>query len=662
MKGKLHCVNKRIFFKRIIISLIFALIAFNSNAQVGIGTEMPDPSAQLDVTVSTGDRGVLLARIALTSTTDQTTITTGNVESLLVYNTATQNDVTPGYYYWYDGSWQRLSVLGEHEETITTLIDNGDGTFTYTSEDGTDTTFTSGGVMSDNGDGTYTYTNPDGSDILIEGLTETLTVLEYDEITGIVSYTDEDGVTTQLDISIAIDDWETLTNLALNPDNIHLDYTDEDGVTHQIDLTALVQNLETVTTIVANADGTFTYTDEDGNTTTINVSNLETLTSLVLNADGKTLEYTDEDGITSTIDLEVVITNFGIVTTIVAHADGTITYTDEDGNTTVIDITDLETLTTIALNPDNTHIDYTDEVGNVTQLDLTALVQNLETLTQISVDPLAGNLIYIDENGDTNLLYLGTLVRNEESVTNLAYNAVTGIITYTNENGVLQTIDLANVINDFETVTLLIPNADGTFTYYNEDEIGTDGQPMPSAPGVVIDPMQVSVQFNAAANSYEFFDAGGNVIATIDLNASNIAYDNTDSGLTATDVQDALDELVSNLEAGAGVTLIDNTDGTFTLEAENGDNLGTISKADLTDHTDGSYTFTNNDGTDVTFDVLSVDVQFNAAANSYEFFDAGGNVIATIDLNASKIGYDNTDSGLTSTDDTDELDEFVSNL
>ncbi|WP_258150448.1 hypothetical protein [Nonlabens tegetincola] len=32
----------------------------------------------------------------------------------------------------------------------------------------------------------------------------------------------------------------------------------------QLDLTALVQNLETLTTIVENTDGTFTYTDEDG--------------------------------------------------------------------------------------------------------------------------------------------------------------------------------------------------------------------------------------------------------------------------------------------------------------------------------------------------------------------------------------------------------------
>ncbi|MGO4921609.1 hypothetical protein, partial [Maribacter spongiicola] len=49
------------------------------------------------------------------------------------------------------------------------------------------------------------------------------------------------------------------------------------------------------------------------------------------------------------------------LTTIISNTDGTFTYTDEDGIDTIIDVTDLETLTTIALNADDTNIDYTDE-------------------------------------------------------------------------------------------------------------------------------------------------------------------------------------------------------------------------------------------------------------------------------------------------------------
>ncbi|MCG2420616.1 hypothetical protein K8089_16465, partial [Aequorivita sp. F47161] len=109
----------------------------------------------------------------------------------------------------------------------------------------------------------------------------------------------------------------------------------------------------------------FTYTDEDNVTTTIDISNLETLTTLALNVDGKTLEYTDEDGIVTSIDLETVIDNFETLTTIVDNGNGTFTYTDEDNVTTTIDISNLETLTFLALNPDGRTLEYTDEDGVV---------------------------------------------------------------------------------------------------------------------------------------------------------------------------------------------------------------------------------------------------------------------------------------------------------
>lgn len=79
------------------ITLLFVLIGFISYAQTGIGTKTPDPSSALDVKLP--NKGVLLSRIALTGTTDVTTIPSP-ANSLTVYNTANTNDVTPGYYYW----------------------------------------------------------------------------------------------------------------------------------------------------------------------------------------------------------------------------------------------------------------------------------------------------------------------------------------------------------------------------------------------------------------------------------------------------------------------------------------------------------------------------------------------------------------------------------
>jgi hypothetical protein len=97
--------------KNKLLPLIFVLGGYSAYSQVGIGTPMPNASAQLEV-VST-NKGVLIPRVALTGTADSTTITNGNVNSLLVFNTVTIADVKPGYYYWYGSKWNRIAMSEE---------------------------------------------------------------------------------------------------------------------------------------------------------------------------------------------------------------------------------------------------------------------------------------------------------------------------------------------------------------------------------------------------------------------------------------------------------------------------------------------------------------------------------------------------------------------
>src|SRR5690606_29410825 len=80
-------------------------------------------------------------------------------------------------------------------ETVTTLADNGDGTFTYTSEDGTITTFDSRlATVADNGDGTFDITDDSGTTITID-TNNTVTTL-VDNADGSFTYTSEDGTVT----------------------------------------------------------------------------------------------------------------------------------------------------------------------------------------------------------------------------------------------------------------------------------------------------------------------------------------------------------------------------------------------------------------------------------------------------------------------------------
>src|SRR5690606_16893768 len=182
----------------------------------------------------------------------------------------------------------------------------------------------------------------------------------------------------------------------------------------------------------------------------------------------------------------------------------------------------------------------------------------------------------------------------------------------------------------------------GLYTFTNND--GTDVQ---------FDVRTVEITF--AGGIYTFLDAAGDPIHTIDVNAYNIAYDNTASGLAATDAQAAIDELAA---AFGDLELVDNNNGTFSLMAPDGTTeLGQVSKADLTDEGGGLYTFTNNDGTDVQFDVRTVEITF--AGGIYTFLDAAGDPIHTIDVNAYNIAYDNTASGLAATDAQAAIDELA---
>ena len=101
--------------------LIFIFSVIATNAQVGIGTTTP--TAALDIN-STND-GLLIPRVALTGTTAVLPILTGTA-SELVYNTATVNDVTPGFYYLSTstGPWVRLAAASASATTDWSVTGN----------------------------------------------------------------------------------------------------------------------------------------------------------------------------------------------------------------------------------------------------------------------------------------------------------------------------------------------------------------------------------------------------------------------------------------------------------------------------------------------------------------------------------------------------------
>ena len=469
------------FLLSFIVGFFFIQLA---SAQIGIGTEFPNQSTILDVFSS--DRGILIPRVPLESTRDLATIRYGNVNSMLVFNTQEMNDVTPGYYYWYETRWYRLASTADgFEEIITTLIDIGEGKFEYTSEDGTQTlidipakvledilnegeiylkiinligdaeTMT---ILEDHGNGTYTYYNETeiDADGLIIGSGTNINVV--DDV--VMSILNEGEI------------YDQIINLIDIQTDVFIDNGDGTFTHTSVDGQTLVFDANT-TTFTNNNDGTYTFTNDNGDSMTINA--METLTFLALNADGKTLEYTDENGYVTTIDFEVIVQNLETITTIIDNNDGTFTYTDEIGGETILDLSNLETLTSIALNPDNIHIDYTDENGIITSLNLTELIRNLQaTVTlvdginttvesvvadnnieyRVNVSTAEGtNLGVVKESGDNATISInedGELAVNLENLNSVVHTNIDYIALWTD------VIILGDASN--EDINILLPN------------------------------------------------------------------------------------------------------------------------------------------------------------------------------------------------------------
>ncbi|MDN3693239.1 hypothetical protein QWZ06_13565 [Chryseobacterium tructae] len=93
-------------------TLLLLILFFENNlqAQIGINTATPNPSSVLDVTGS--NKGILIPRIALTGSSDTTTVPSP-VQSLMIYNTTAVNDVVPGYYYWSASAGRWTKVLDD---------------------------------------------------------------------------------------------------------------------------------------------------------------------------------------------------------------------------------------------------------------------------------------------------------------------------------------------------------------------------------------------------------------------------------------------------------------------------------------------------------------------------------------------------------------------
>jgi hypothetical protein len=82
--------------------MVSSFTGFTQNVGINSTGAAPNPSAGLDV--SFPDKGVLIPRVALTGTANFAPLS-AHVAGMIVYNTATAGDVTPGFYYDNGTKW-----------------------------------------------------------------------------------------------------------------------------------------------------------------------------------------------------------------------------------------------------------------------------------------------------------------------------------------------------------------------------------------------------------------------------------------------------------------------------------------------------------------------------------------------------------------------------
>ncbi|MCC9041295.1 hypothetical protein LNQ81_00910 [Myroides sp. M-43] len=497
--------------KKRLLSVALLMGAMAANAQVGIGTATPNKSAEL--LIESSNRGLLIPNVALTSTTDKSTITNGNVESLLVYATKTteKKDITPGYYYWDGAKWARLTADKDIPKIVSDQFQN---------------------ILNLNGDKVAN---------LIKGLfSETTTNVDRQKA-GKYIYTNEKGTVQTIDV---VGDITEILKGGV--------YPAFDTVLKQF-----IDKAETVTSLLYNGTTrTLSYTDEDRNVNNIDIAQiLKDHTANNLNVKGSELVST-VNGVEGKTDLTNKISNGmlqgGAVTNDKLSAgkgdDNRVAVADKDGNVTYKtqkEIVEGNTSNDLALDGNK----LTSTVNGKTST--VSLTEN----SVVSSKGITGTGIVVDGGSNATLKDVKLSIEDGAITPEKMAKGDAGTVLVTDKDGIVKWVkEDAAIIKDMvkanETITTLLDKGDGTFIYYNEADYGTDGKLKPGAEGTKFDANTLKVIEKEGV--YTFTDKSGKELAKIDTNAKASGYNNATSGLTSKDVQGAIDELVGKINTVAG--------------------------------------------------------------------------------------------------------------
>ncbi|AJH15358.1 hypothetical protein [Myroides profundi] len=557
--------------KKRVITIGVLMISGLAFSQVGIGVRSPHKSALLELHADEKDyRGLLIPRIPLNSLKDKSNINNGDVAvSLLIYNTNTGKDITPGFYYWNGNEWGRLINTQD-------IIDNSDQfpRNKVMTVDGEELVLedTKGHIVRTNRKelniittitakegGKYVYTNEDGVETVIDVTGSVINNIEQilgdkhvkQEIYNLVEGKAKAITPSDQSIALAGGSNKAVLNemqIAVAPKGITTDKI-KPGGNKQI--------------LITNAEGKVVWVDASDQVIKEAVKNNETITLLVDGEDG-TFTYYNEKAIDQNgKEIKGKGTSFDANTLkIVEKADEKGVYVFYDGKTSL-----ANPLMTISTRAKSIQIDNSSTIieGDNVQQVIENIIEKIET-AHGSTASLKGNGILINGKQE-----LAESVLKEMLLT-IADGAVTPEkiqsggnkqILITNAEGKVVWVDASDqvikeAVKNNETVTLLEDKADGTFWYYNEKAIDSNGKLLADK-AVKFDANTLRIEEKKGQEGkgiYVFYDGLTSLespLMEISTRANSIHFDNSDNSVVQGDnVQQVIENIIKKIEIAQG--------------------------------------------------------------------------------------------------------------
>jgi len=507
--------------KKQLLTVTLLMGTFVASAQVGVGTLNPNKSAQLDVVAD--DKGILIPRVSLTSVTDNTTITNGNVESLLVFNLTNNESLSQGYYYWFNGEWRRLIASNDIQSDVLTVLsyDPNTNTLNYVDEDGVAHAFV--------------LKNTKNSTIVLNGT--------------VLTITDTEGNTYPVDLA-SLDTNTTNVSLVLDGEN-QLKLTDSAGAILTANLSPLVNTtrVQAGTNVTITGDGSVAtpYIINSKNTVIESVS-FDSSTSIV------TIVDSDKE---LTLNLSELTKNTTITELHFDSSTNTITILDSDSGTTNLDISGVLKAKN-GLNVSDNHVMLGGDLTEDTEINTLEYELAIRNLAQ--TDTTEGNKIMMvaDATGELRVAsFPQVLSQNLEVGLGSDSNTMTvNINGQTAEAPIVNSLDLSN---DSNTMTVNINGQTAESPIVNTVVMTTDSTTLTTA----VNGVEANVDLKTAIQT-------GQKTTTV-VNGLNTSVTNTVVGDNTEYKVDVAVATASNLgvvkQAATNATVFINTAGELSTSA-----------------------------------------------------------------------------------------------